>query len=64
MIDIQTLTRDERLELIGQLCDSLEDALPPTPAQCAELDRRLAAIDPAQNRPWHELEAELAARGR
>lgn len=43
-IDINALTRDEKLELIDRLWESLgpdPNALPLTPAQRAELDRRL-----------------------
>ena len=43
-IDLDSLTADEKLELIDRLWDSLgsePDHLPLTPAQRAELDRRL-----------------------
>src|SRR5665213_4021073 len=44
--EIARLTRPERLALISRLWDSLEDdQLPLTPAQCAELDSRLATLD-------------------
>ena len=48
MIDITSLTAQERLELLGRLWDSLSshpDALPLTDAQRAELDRRLDELD-------------------
>ena len=46
MIDIDHLSPQERLELIGRLWDSLDDEdVPLTPEQEAELDRRLATAD-------------------
>jgi putative addiction module component (TIGR02574 family) len=48
MIDIDGLTRDERLELLERLWDSLTvdpDAFPLTDAQREELDRRLDELD-------------------
>lgn len=46
IVDIDSLTPDEKLDLIGELWDSLDhDAIPLTPAQIEELDRRLAADD-------------------
>jgi putative addiction module component (TIGR02574 family) len=45
-IDFKHLSTLERIELIGDLCDSLEDAaMPLTPEQEAELDRRIAMLD-------------------
>jgi putative addiction module component (TIGR02574 family) len=48
-IDVQRLSRDERLELIEQLWDSLSDeerdSLPLTAEQEQELDRRLDAVE-------------------
>jgi putative addiction module component (TIGR02574 family) len=45
-IDIDSLTPAEKLELIGELWESLEaDDVPLTPAQIEELDRRLATAD-------------------
>jgi putative addiction module component (TIGR02574 family) len=44
--EISRLSVDERLELIGQLSDSLEhEPLPLSTAQQQELDRRLATLD-------------------
>jgi putative addiction module component (TIGR02574 family) len=44
MIDIDSLTPTEKLELIGELWESLEaDDIPLTAAQIEEIDRRLAA---------------------
>ena len=48
MIDIQTLSPAQRLELIELLWDSLvstPEAIPFTDAQRAELDRRLDELD-------------------
>jgi putative addiction module component (TIGR02574 family) len=48
-IDVNQLSRDERLELIEQLWDSLSDeerdSLPLTAEQDEELDRRLDALE-------------------
>ena len=48
-IDVNQLSRDERLELIEQLWDSLSDeerdSLPLTAEQDAQLDRRLDALE-------------------
>ncbi len=46
MIDIRHLSPQERLDLIGQLWDSLDAAdIPLTAAQSVEIDRRLATLD-------------------
>jgi putative addiction module component (TIGR02574 family) len=48
MIDIATLTQEERLRLLEQLWDSLSstpEAIPLTDAQREELDRRLDELD-------------------
>jgi putative addiction module component (TIGR02574 family) len=48
-IDVRQLSRDERLDLIEQLWDSLSDeerdSLPLTAEQESELDRRLDALE-------------------
>lgn len=45
-IDIESLSPQERLDLIGQLWDSLDtNDVQLTPAQAAELDRRLETLD-------------------
>ena len=48
-IDVGKLSKDERLDLIEQLWDSLSDeerdSLPLTAEQEEELDRRLEAVD-------------------
>ena len=52
---IAQLTPEQRLALIEVLWDSLEqDDLPVTPAQAAELDRRMATyeLDAAKAQPW------------
>lgn len=61
--EIRRLSPSERLTLIGDLWDSMDDgALPP--AQAAELARRLACADDdaAEAVTWEDLKAELAAR--
>ena len=63
--EINRLSPQERLTLIEQLWDSLTDAdIPLTPAQQAELERRLATLDHdrAQAVTWDNLKAELAQR--
>ena len=46
MIDIDSLTPQERLDLIGRLWDSLSpDDIPLTEVQRAELERRLDELD-------------------
>jgi putative addiction module component (TIGR02574 family) len=65
MIDITRLSPQERLDLIGQLWDSLEaEDVPLTPAQEAELGQRLATLDEdeAQGTAWEKIEAELDRR--
>jgi putative addiction module component (TIGR02574 family) len=64
-IDIERLSPQERLDLIERLWDSLDaNAVPLTPAQIAELDRRLATADAdlADSVPWETVRAELMAR--
>lgn len=62
--EIGRLSPSERLMLIGDLWDSLEEA-PLTLAQAAELERRLDTFegDLADAVTWDQLKAELAARG-
>ncbi len=46
ILDFSHLTPQQRIDLIGELCDSLDAvAVPLTAAQEAELDRRLATLD-------------------
>jgi putative addiction module component (TIGR02574 family) len=64
-VDILALSPAERLELIGELWDSLDATdVELTPEQCAELDRRLDALEIAGpvGAPWHEVEARIRAR--
>jgi putative addiction module component (TIGR02574 family) len=63
-IDFSSLTVEQRLDLIGQIWDSLE-ALPPlTPEQEAELDRRSREVDadPDAGADAAEVIARLRAR--
>jgi putative addiction module component (TIGR02574 family) len=70
-VRIETLSRDERLELLEKLWDSLSQTpadVPVTPAQLAELDRRSDGLDQdaAKGRalgvPWDEVVRQLRAR--
>lgn len=46
ILDFNHLTTEQRLDLIGELWDSIEaDNLPLTSTQAAEIDRRLATLD-------------------
>lgn len=62
-IRIDDLTAEERIELIGELWDSLDPALaaPMTPGLTAELDRREAEADatPDAGDTWPEIRDEL-----
>jgi putative addiction module component (TIGR02574 family) len=63
--ELVRLTPPERLALISQLWDSLEnDQLPLTAAQQAELDRRLDNLheDRSNGVTWEALKAELEQR--
>ena len=63
--EVTRLSPQERLALIEQLWDSLDDAdVPATAAQKAELDRRLVRFDEdrAQGVTWEQLKAELGQR--
>jgi putative addiction module component (TIGR02574 family) len=64
-IDISNLSPAERLELIGRLWDSLDsEDVRLTPAQEAELDRRLATLDEdiKTGSTWEKIDAELDRR--
>ncbi len=66
-LDITRLTPQERLDLIGELWDSLTaEDVPLTPAQQAELDRRLATFEDDRRAgiSWQDLDAELDRRSR
>jgi putative addiction module component (TIGR02574 family) len=63
--EIVRLSPHERLALIAQLWDSLEDdQLPLTDAQRAELERRLSSLDQDRSEgvTWAALKAELEQR--
>ena len=63
--EIVRLTPPERLALIAQLRDSLEnEQLPLTSAQQAELEHRLASLDEDRRSgvTWASLKAELERR--
>jgi putative addiction module component (TIGR02574 family) len=63
--EITRLSPEERLALIAQLWDSLEDhQVQLTPVQQGELERRLATLDQdrAQSLTWETLKAELERR--
>ena len=63
--DINHLSAQERLSLIGRLWDSLVDADVTLPdAQRAELESRLASFEQERSRgvTWDDLKAELTAR--
>jgi putative addiction module component (TIGR02574 family) len=70
-VRIESLSRDERLDLLEKLWDSLSQTpadVPVTPAQLAELDRRSDGLDQdaAKGRalgvPWDEVVRQLRAR--
>ena len=63
--EITRLSPDERLMLIAQLWESLDDDhVPLTTTQQAELERRLSTLDHdrTQSVSWETLKAELAQR--
>ena len=63
--ELARMTPPERLALIAQLWDSLEqDHLPLTAAQQAELEHRLNTLDEERSGTvsWAELKAELQHR--
>ena len=62
---VAALSPADRLALIEQLWESLGDAdIPVTPAQAAELERRLATFDADKDEgvAWTQLRAELTQR--
>ncbi len=64
-IDITQLSPQERLDLIARLWDSLEaEDVRLTPAQEAELERRLATLDEdiETGSTWEQIEAEIDRR--
>jgi putative addiction module component (TIGR02574 family) len=63
--EVARLSVRERLALIERLWDRLDDSgVPVTPAEQAELARRLATFedDRADEVTWDQLNAELSAR--
>lgn len=62
-IDFSPLSPEERLELIGELWDSLDESeiAPLSPEQLAELERRArdAEANPKAGRSWPEVRADL-----
>ena len=63
--ELARLTPPERLALISQLWDSLEEEqLPLTAAQRTELDRRLVSLDQDRREgiTWEALKSELEQR--
>ncbi|HLY56941.1 MAG TPA: addiction module protein [Stellaceae bacterium] len=67
MIDIDALTPQERLELIGRLWDSLDaEDVTLSAAQAEELGRRLASADAdlADSVAWQAVRAELSDRSK
>lgn len=63
--DIAALSPEERITLIGELWDSLDDAdLSLTTAQSEELARRVDAFDAGRSQvvAWGDLKAELEKR--
>jgi putative addiction module component (TIGR02574 family) len=60
--EIDRLTVEERLELIGRIWDGLSETAPPIPEwHLAEVKRRRAAAlaDPEAGTPWTEVKARL-----
>ena len=66
-IDIESLTPEERLDLMEKLWDSLEpEDIPLSDAQRRELDRRLDDLesDSALGIPWEDVLRQIRARQR
>ena len=66
-IDISGLTSEERLELLGDIWDSLApEEVPVTEAQRSELDRRLDDLeqDGDLGIPWEEVLRQIRDRPR
>ena len=62
--DFTKLSPEERLDLIGEIWDSLENEQPPiSPELQAELDRLLAELEqnPSEGRPAAEVIARIRA---
>lgn len=66
-IDVSQMTPDERLDLIGELWDSLTpEDVPLSAEQRAELHRRLERLDAegSQGSPWSEVLARIRSAKR
>jgi putative addiction module component (TIGR02574 family) len=66
-LDISRLSPKERLDLIGELWDSLNaEEVQLTPAQARELDRRIVTFDDDAKTaiPWESVDAELIKQTR
>jgi putative addiction module component (TIGR02574 family) len=63
ILELKKLTVTERLELIGELWDSIEAEEQPelSKEQLIELDKRLASYEKDGNKgkPWSEIKAKL-----
>jgi putative addiction module component (TIGR02574 family) len=65
--ELRSLSHSERILLVEEIWDRIAadpDSVPISPAQRAELDRRLDALEanPDPGRPWAEVRAELLRR--
>jgi len=59
-LGIDSLSAADRLNLIGEIWDSLNvQELPIPESHREEIDRRLAAADPSASRPWAKVRARL-----
>ena len=66
-IDVDALTPEERLLLIEKLWDSLDEgSVPLTPAQQADLARRLADVEknPSDQMSWEDAQKKIWGRDR
>ncbi len=68
-VDVERLSREEQLDLLDQLWESLgrdPEALPLTDEQNRELDQRLDELEKegAQGLSWDEAVAEVRSRSR
>jgi putative addiction module component (TIGR02574 family) len=72
LVDVEQLTAEEQLDLIGELWDRLSgkpDAIPLTDAQREEIDRRSDELDDDIRAgrpvgiPWEEVFRRLRTRG-
>lgn len=64
---LRELPVEDRLQIVGELWDSIAEdssAIKLTPAQLAELDRRLDDLEknPSEGRPWEEVRADIENR--